>query len=533
MAESHELWLLVGLLTVTIPLVALARRVNVSYPVVLVLGGLALGFVPGLPQIRLDPNLVLLIFLPPLLYWEAITAPTDVMRANSGQIWLMAIGLVLATTLTVAAIAHACIAGLTWPMAFVLGAIVAPTDELASAAVLERMRVPRHLIAIVEGESLLNDASSLILYAAAVAAATTGMFSLGPTLLRFVFAAVGAIVVGLLISRLAIEGWRRIKDTQLQGVISFNLPYLTYIVAERFGLSGVLAVVYAGVYANGFTPLVVTPAARTQAAGFWETLVFLANAILFLLVGLQLNALAHSVLLEYSWQTVLWYAFVINATIIVTRFAWIMAQEFIPSIGGSSEHAEPDWKHALIASWSGLRGAVSLAAALAIPVATTTGAHLPGRDMVIFLTFSVILVTLVGGGLSLPYVVRRLHVADGSVEEDADLERGIAGMADAALERIAALERAGQLSGERAASLRRRYQHKRDHAGGHPEDERDGVDAELEIIGAERQALIDMRERGEIDNTVLRRLQRMLDISEERIDHLGRSERRHQVDAPE
>ena len=174
MAESHELWLLVGLLTVTIPLVALARRVNVSYPVVLVLGGLALGFVPGLPQIRLDPNLVLLIFLPPLLYWEAITAPTDVMRANSGQIWLMAIGLVLATTLTVAAIAHACIAGLTWPMAFVLGAIVAPTDELASAAVLERMRVPRHLIAIVEGESLLNDASSLILYAAAVTAATTG-----------------------------------------------------------------------------------------------------------------------------------------------------------------------------------------------------------------------------------------------------------------------------------------------------------------------------------------------------------------------
>ena len=526
MAESHELWLLVGLLTVTIPLVALARRVNVSYPVVLVLGGLALGFVPGLPQIRLDPNLVLLIFLPPLLYWEAITAPTDVMRANSGQIWLMAIGLVLATTLTVAAIAHACISALTWPMAFVLGAIVAPTDELASAAVLERMRVPRHLIAIVEGESLLNDASSLILYAAAVTAATTGVFSLGPTLLRFVFAAVGAIVVGLLISKLAIEGWRRIKDTQLQGVISFNLPYLTYIVAERFGLSGVLAVVYAGVYANGFTPEVVTPAARTQAAGFWETLVFLANAILFLLVGLQLNALAHSVLLAYSWQTVLWYAFLVNATIIVT-------QEFIPSIGGSSEHEEPDWKHALIASWSGLRGAVSLAAALAIPVATTAGTRLPGRDLIIFLTFSVILVTLVGGGLSLPFVVRSLRVADGSVEADADLERGIVGMADAALERIEALAHAGRLTEKRAAWLRRQYTHKRDHAGGHPEEERDEVDAELEVIGAERQALIDMRERGEIDNTVLRRLQRMLDISEERIDHLGRSARREQAETPD
>ena len=317
---QNEVWLLVGLLTATIPLVALARRVNVSYPVVLVLGGLALGFIPGLPRVALDPNLVLLIFLPPLLYWEAVTAPTDVMYANAGQIGLMALGLVVISTIGVAAAAHATIAHLGWPMAFVLGAIVAPTDELASAAVLERLRVPRHVIAIVEGESLLNDASALILYVAAIAAVTTGAFALGPTLVRFVLSAVGATLLGLLIARLAIEGWRRITDVQLQGVISFNLPYLAYIVADRFALSGVLAVVFGGIYANRFTPRVVTPQARLQVSGFWETAVFIANALLFLMVGLQLNALTRAVLSEYSPQTVLWYAFVVNAAVLAIRF---------------------------------------------------------------------------------------------------------------------------------------------------------------------------------------------------------------------
>ena len=518
---QNEIWLLVGLLTITIPLVAGARRAHVAYPIVLVLGGLVLGFVPELPRVALDPNLVLLIFLPPLLYWEAITAPTDVMRANASQIWPLAIGLVIATTIVVAVVAHATIAELGWPMAFVLGAIVAPTDELASAAVLERLRVPRHLIAIVEGESLLNDASSLILYAAALAAVTTGVFSLGPTLLRFVLAGAGAMLLGVLTARIAVFGWSKITDTQLQSVISFDLPYLTYIVADRFGLSGVLAVVFAGVYANQFTPRVITPAARTQTAGFWDTLVFFANAILFLLVGFQLNALVRTVLLEYTWQTLLLYALLINVAVIVTRFAWIVGQEYVPFLGASSEHPEPDWKHAVIAAWSGLRGAVSLAAALAIPVTTMAGTHIPHRDLVIFLTFSVILVTLVGGGLTLPLVIRALGIGDGSAEEDDELERGIAGIAAAALGRIDALEADGRFDKAHADRLRRRFEHKRDHAAGHPGDEREALRAEAEIVQAQRDALIVMRARGEIDNTVMRRLQRMLDLTSERLDHLS------------
>ena len=492
MAQA-EVWLLVGLFSVTIPLVALAQRANIAYPIVLVVGGLILGFVPGLPQIEFDPNLVLLIFLPPLLYWGAITAPTDVMRANAGQIWLLAIGLVIATTVTVALIAHASISHLAWPMAFVLGAIVAPTDELAALPVLQKMRMPRHLVAIVVGESLLNDASSLILYAAALTAAVTGVFRLGPDVLQFFLAGVGGVAVGLVVGRLAVEGWRRIKDTQLQGVISFNLPFLAYLLALRLGLSGVLAVIFAGIYVGRFTPLVITPAARLQLSGYWETVVFLANALLFLLVGMQLHAVGHAVLAEYSWQTLLWYAFLVNATVIVTRFVWVLAQEFVPVIGGASEHPGGDWRHALIAAWSGLRGA----------------------------TFTVIVVTMVGGGLTLPLVIRRLEVADGSAEQDEDVQRGIVGMSEAALTRLDQLQRDGRIDAENARRLRHGYEHRRRHADGHPEGERAAFDAELEVLHAERAALVEMRQRGEIDNVVLRRLQRVLDITEERLRHVA------------
>jgi len=518
---QNDVWLIVGMFSVAIPLVALAKRANVPYPVALVLGGLALGFIPGLPQIELDPNLVLIIFLPPLLYWGAITAPTDVMRANAGQIWLLAIGLVIATTITVALVAHASIPHLAWAMAFVLGAIVAPTDELASLPVLDKMRVPRHLSAIVSGESLLNDSSSLILYSVAVTAAIGGAFGFGQAVVQFLFAGAGGIVLGLLVGRLAVEGWRRIQDTQLQGVISFNLPYLAYMLAVRLGISGVLAVVFAGIYVNRFTPLVITPAARLRVSGYWETVVFLVNSLLFLLVGLQLHELGRLVLQEYSWQALLWYAFLVNATVLVTRFAWVMGQEFLPVIGGASEHPGGDWKHAFIVAWSGLRGAVSLAAALAIPVTMAGGAALAHRHLVIFLTFSVILVTLVGGGLTLPFVVARLNDGDVEPEEDEDLRRGILGMSEAALERLAELERDGRIPAEHALTLRRRYQHKRRHVKGHDPEERTALEAEREVIAAERAALVAMRQRREIDNVVQRRLLRVLDVAEERLNHLS------------
>lgn len=515
--DHPTVWVLIGLLALTVPLVAFARRINVPYPIVLVLGGLVMGFMPFLPPIQLDPRLVLVVFLPPLLYWESVNAPTDVIRKNYRQVWVLAIGLVAVTTAVVAAVAHAIVPQMGWPMAFVLGAIVAPTDELAAVPVLERLGIPRHLIAIIEGESLLNDASSLILYAAAIAVMVNGTFDPVRTFWMFPLAVGGAIALGLLTGRIAVEGWRRVPDTQLQTVISFNLPYLTYMLADRIGFSGVIALVFTGSFVNRSTPRVITPATRLQVTGFWETLVFLANAMLFLLIGFQLNAIAHNVIVKYSWQSLVFYVVVVNAAVIGTRFLWITLQQYAPFAGGSSEHKGGNWKHALIASWSGLRGAVSLAAALAIPATIATGAATEHRDLVIFLTFSVILITLLGGGLTLPWIIRVLKVGDEKSEDAGEVEAAFAGAARAAFDRIEVLCKSGRFSEEQAEHIRRHFQHLHDHPGeGH--DEAVVVAAIRDVIAAQRQTIIEMRERGEIDNTVLRRLQHRLDLAEERLD---------------
>ena len=497
--------LLIGLLVATIPLVAVARRANISYPIVLVLGGLLLGFLPALPPIQLDPNLVLLIFLPPLLYWEGITAPTDVMRANAGQIVLLAVGLVIATTLAVAVLAHALIPGLPWGAAFVLGAIVSPTDELAPLPVLDRLGLPRYLIAIVEGESLLNDATALVIYAAAVSVVTTGGFDAGRTLVAFIVAAAGAIAIGYVVGRLAVEGGRRIADVQLQNVISVVLPFLAYVPAQHFGLSGVLAVVTAAVYVNRYTPRVVVAEARIAAIGFWDTLVFLVNAVLFLILGLQLHRVAAATFSRESWTLAVAHALAVTAAILVVRFAWILAAEYVPLPLTETAHAEPAPKHALIEAWSGLRGAVSLAAALAIPVLLPSGTPFPHRDLIIFITFTVILVTLVGGGLTLPWIVRVLHVGDTGEEERDERRQAQRRISEAALERIDELEREGRIDAEHARVLRRDFEHR--HAAHR-------ADVAQDIIAAQRAALIEMREQGLIDNVVLRDVQSGLDRAE-------------------
>lgn len=500
-----NLELLIGLLVVTIPLVAAARRANLSYPIILVLGGLLLGFVPGLPPVQLDPNLVLLIFLPPLLYWEGITAPTDVMRSNAGQIGLLAVGLVIATTLAVAALAHALVPGLPWGAAFVLGAIVSPTDELVALPVLDRLRLPRYLIAIVEGESLLNDATALVIYVAAVGVVATGTFDAGQMAVRFVVAAAGAIAIGYMAGLLAVEGWRRIDDVQLQNVISVVLPFIAYVPAQHFGFSGVLAVVTAAVYVNRFTPRVVVAEARIAAIGFWDTLVFLVNAVLFLILGLQLHQVAAATFAHTAWHLALAHALAVTGVILGVRFAWILAAEYVPLPLTEAAHADPAPKHALIEAWSGLRGAVSLAAALAIPVLLPDGTPFPHRDLIIFITFTVILVTLVGGGLTLPWVVRALHVGGTGDEERDERRQAQLRISEAAMERIGELERDGRIDAEHARLLRRDFEHR--HAVNR-------ADVAQDIIAAQRAALIEMRERGLIDNVVLRDVQSGLDRAE-------------------
>ncbi len=518
---NSQIGVLIALLMCAIPIVALAKRANVSYPIVLVVGGLALGFVPGLPKVRLDPNVVLLIFLPPLLYWQAIVAPTEVMVQNAGQIGVLAIGLVVATTVAVAFVAHAIIPHLPWAVAFVLGAIVSPTDELAAVPILEHFRLPRHIVAILGGESLLNDATALVIYAVAVSATVSGVFHAGPTLIQFGITVLGSIAIGFIAGRIAVELWRRIKDTQLQSVISVTLAYLAYFPAVHFGVSGVLAVVVAGSYANHFTPRVMTGATRTQVVGFWNTLVFVANAVLFLVVGLQLHDIAAAAFARESWQLVTGYAVIVNLVLIVVRLALVVLAEFAPT-AAPADHAAPNWKNALIVAWSGLRGAVSLAAALAIPLLLPNGAAFPHRDLIVFITFSVILVTLVGGGLTLPLIVRWLRVPIGNEERD-EIRQALIRSYDAALRRVVDLEEQGRLDPVPAQVFRQQFEHRREaltESGddGHAEHLRH-ADAEREITAAQREAVIDMRDRGDIDNVVMRRVLATLDLAASRLAH--------------
>ncbi|HEV2739935.1 MAG TPA: Na+/H+ antiporter [Candidatus Elarobacter sp.] len=505
--------LLIALLALAVPLVALAKRLNVSYPIALVIGGLVLGFVPGLPKIQLDPTWVLLIFLPPLLYWEAITAPTDIMWDNRGQIAALAFGLVVVTTVAVAILAHAIVPGMSWGAAFVLGAIISPTDELAAVPVLERFRLPRHVIAIVDGESLLNDAASLVIYATALAVVTTGQFGAASTAMHFAIAVVGSVVLGLAAGWLAVAMWRRIKDPELQGAISLVLPFLAYFPAQYFQLSGVLAVVTAGVYASRMAPRVLTPESRRQTTGFWNTLVFVANAVLFLVVGLQLHDVAANAFANYSWQFVLGVAVAANALVLIVRFAFVIAAEYLP-IAAPPDHAAPDWRNALVVAWSGLRGAISLAAALAIPFALPSGARFPHRDLIVFVTFTVILVTLVGGGLSLPAVVRVLHIRSGN-EEDDETRDALLQTYEAALNRIAELEHEGRLDAAHAQTMRQSFEHRREVQQKAKPDRIAHLDqffdAERDVIAVQRDVLLALRDSGDIDNVVFRRLQSQLD----------------------
>jgi monovalent cation/hydrogen antiporter len=513
----------VGLFVVTIPLVALARRAEIPYPVVLVLGGLVLGFVPGLPPIQLPPDLVLIVFLPPLLYWESVTAPTGEMRANAAWIWSLALGLVIATTIAVAATAHAMIPGMGWAVAFVLGALVAPTDETASLPTLERFAIPRRLVAVIEGESLLNDAGALIIYVAAIGAVVTGAFSLPAAILHFVVAGLGAVAIGLSAGWLAVQAWRRFHDSEVQQVISLVLPFAAYLPAQRLGWSGVLAVVTAGVYVNRFTPLVITPVARLRSTGFWGTIVFLANVVVFMLVGLQLHGILGA-LRQYSAWTLVGDALVVNAVVIGMRFLWGFTQgEIFRAMGRIPGSHSEQLRRQVIAGWAGVRGGVSLAAALAIPVSAGGGQPFPNRDLLIYLTFSVILVTLVGGVLTLPLAVRWLKVEDDGAS-DAEERTALTAMAAAALATIADQERRGALDGHTAAALRRRYERERaraQHSGQGTREARAAEQmtvAEREILDVERGTLIALRNRGDIDNVVLRRLQTMLDMAQFQLD---------------
>ncbi len=393
--------LLIELIVIAV-LFEIARRLGLPYPALFVLGGLALGFIPGIPHITLEPDLVLLVFLPPLLFAAAFETPLRDLRANLWPITRLSIGLVILTTVAVAVVAQALVPGLGWAAAFALGAIVAPTDALAATTVFRRLGVPRIVLTLVEGEALFNDASALILYGAAVAAVATGTFVLADALGNFVIASIGGVAIGYVVGRVMAEIVRWLDDPPVEVVVSLLIPFAAFLPAQGLHVSGVLAVVTAGLVIGRRLGTMLSPSSRLLWLTSWKMVGFVLNGFLFVLLGLSLpevlRAPAAITTLEF-----LGLAALVCGAVIATRFAWVFLSGFLPN-SPRRRIAERDprlaWRLTFLVGWSGLRGAVSLAAALALPL------DFPARNVILLLTFAVILVTLVGQGLTLPLVVR-------------------------------------------------------------------------------------------------------------------------------
>jgi Na+/H+ antiporter len=516
------------LLAAAAALLTLSQAVRVPYPILLVLGGLGLGFVPGVPRIELAPDLVLIAVLPPLLYGTAFFTSLREFRAKARYITTLAIGLVLITMVLVALAAHAVIPGLSWAGAFVLGAIVSPTDPTAATAIAQRLGLPRPLVALIEGESLVNDGTALVAYRYAVLAVVTGSFSLASASGHFVLSVVGGIAIGLAVGLLIRQARLRIDNPPVELTISILSGYFAYLPAHAVGVSGVLAAVTAGIYMGWYTLELTTARLRLQGLAVWEILFFLLNGLLFALIGLQLPAIIDG-LSGHSAARLVGYAAVVTLVVIATRFLGIFSATYVPRVGRRRSHAgslEEPWKGATVVAWAGMRGAVSLAAALAIPLTTDTGAPFPDRELIVFLTFAVILGTLVVQGLTLPAVIRAVRLrADGLAEKEEAKARIHA--AEAAMARLEELVDEEWVRDDTAERLRGLFTFRRERFRSRfdPESDRDADERSLsyqrllrELLEAERGAVLKLQRDGRINDEVLRRVVRELDLEEERLE---------------
>jgi Na+/H+ antiporter len=520
--------LIAGLLVAVAGLSALARLLHVPYPVVLVIGGAAVGFIPGLPKFELDPEVVLLVFLPPLLYAAAFFSDFRYMRSNLRGLTLSSVGLVLATMVVVAVVAHELIPGLPWAAAFALGAVVSPTDPLAGAVIMRRIGVPARLVSAAESEGLFNDATALVAYRVAVAAAVGGGFSLAEAGIRFVGGAAGGIAIGLAVGWLLAQIRKRIEDPQLSITISLLSGYAAFVPADALGLSGVLAAVTTGIYIGLRGPRIIPARVRLQGVYTWEIVDFLLNASLFVLVGLQLRTIVEG-LDGYAWSSVAGWALAVSGAVVLARLVWFFTTPYL--IRALDRRPQQRLRRVgprprLVLAWSGMRGAVSLAAALAIPFQTDAGAPFPQRDLIIFLTYAVIFATLVLQGLSLPGLIRMLRVED---DGDGDREEVRARLiaTKAALAQLDALSNEEWTREETVERMRALYQYrKRRFAARAGKLEDDGYeDRSLayqrmvqSVLGAQREALVRLRSDGDVSNEVMNRIVRELDLEESRLE---------------
>jgi Na+/H+ antiporter len=525
----REVEVVLVLLLMVAALTLLARRVGIPYPILMTVAGLLLGLVPGIPRIELAPELIFSLFLPPILFSAAFfTSPRD-LRFNARPIALLAFGLVLATTLVVGVVAHTLAPSIGWAGAFVLGAIVSPPDAVAATAIAQRLGLPRRLVAILEGESLVNDATALVAYRLAVAAVVSGTFAFAEAAGSFVVVSIGGVAIGLIVGWALVQILRRLHDPPVAVLISLLGPFGAWYPAEAAHLSGVLAVVTAGVILGRSAPRIMSSDARVLGSGAWQMVVFTLNGLVFILIGLQLPTILSAISADQSPGQLAGLAIAISAAVIAVRLAWVFPATYLPRLlwpGLSERDPNPSPRIVLILGWAGMRGVVSLAAALALPFQTQSGAAFPSRDLLLFLTFAVIVATLVGQGLTLPLLIRGLGIGDDGSTGHEELHAREASI-EAALNRLdlLATEWPGHL--ELIDQLRARHKHAAEHiehdhdAFGDPLLDQEMIEhAEIRqaVIDAQRVAIIDLRDRGVISDEALRRVERELDLEELRAE---------------
>jgi CPA1 family monovalent cation:H+ antiporter len=524
----QQVELILALMVAVAVVATAARALRVPVPFLLVLGGLLLALTPAVPDVALAPELVFLLFLPPLIYEAGFDTSLRDVRAQVRPILSLAVGLVLASTLLVGALAHVLMPEIGWPVAIALGAILSPTDAIAATALLRDVGAPRRVVTLLESETLFNDATALVAYQAALGAAATATFSLASAGAQILVAGIGGILVGLAAGLAIVWLRRRLNDPPVEITVSLLTPFAAYLPAERLGVSGVLATVTCGVVVGWFAPFIMESDTRVRGRAVWEFLVFALNGLVFILIGLQLSTVLAGPL-SRPVPEVLAITALIAAAVILVRLGWVFTATglaFAVQRVRRGHGSPPPWRETLVVGWAGLRGVVSLATALALPLTT------PGRDVLLFITFGVILVTLVGQGVTLPLLIRLLGIA-GDATDNRDEVRARTTAAEAAVARIDEL--ANEWPGHLPLidTLRSQYVHRASHLGApHPSEDGSVVkldpDAEQEllehrlirraVIDAERGAVLRLRERGELNDEVWRRIERDLDLEELRME---------------
>jgi monovalent cation/hydrogen antiporter len=514
--------ILLALLGVMAVVAIVARRLAIAPSILLVVAGVVLALIPGLPRIELAPELVLLVLLPPLIYSAGVSMSWREFRFNLRPISLLAVGCVVFTTGAVATAAHYLI-GLPWAVGFLLGAIVAPPDVVAPLALARRLGLPRRLVVVLEGEGLVNDATALILYRFAVAAIATGMFSLPQAVGTFSLIVVGEIAYGIGVGWLSLRLRHWADDPRVEITLSLMTPYLAYWVPEHLGGSGVLATVAAGLYVSWNGPLLIRSATRLQGIFFWDLLIYLIEGIVFLVTGLQARTLLDRIA-DFSLREILFATAVTTLIVVAARFVWMFPATYLPRLLIPSlrrRDPAPPWQWPFALAFTGVRGVVSLAAALAIPLTLANGQPFPHRDLILFITFGLIIITIVGFGLLLPAVMRALGLTvHGTEERQREAEAELAARQEflqLARGRIDDLAVKCGISAERLQQLHGRYEQRLSGlvARASPDGEAGReIELRLGLIAVEREILHQLLREGRLTDEARRRLERELDLEE-------------------